>query len=72
MDFVFGFPRTPRQNDSISVIVGRLTKSAHFTLFKSTYSAEDYKRIDNNEIEILHRIPLSIISDRGSQLTSHF
>ncbi|WVZ56670.1 hypothetical protein U9M48_007164, partial [Paspalum notatum var. saurae] len=30
MDFIVGLPRTPKRNDSIWVIVDRLTKSAHF------------------------------------------
>ena len=38
MDFVVGFPRTRRQNDSIWVIVDRLTKSSHFIHVKSTYT----------------------------------
>ena len=45
MDFVVGFPRTWKQNDSILVIVDRFTKSAHFIPVKSTYKEEDYARI---------------------------
>jgi hypothetical protein len=30
MDFVIGLPRTTGQKDTISVIMDRLTKSAHF------------------------------------------
>ncbi|KAH0636086.1 hypothetical protein KY289_036001 [Solanum tuberosum] len=37
-----------------------------------TDSAEDYAKIYINEIVRLHGVPLSIISDRGSQFTSHF
>ena len=50
----------------------RLTKSALFIPVKSTYTAKDYARIYINEIVSLHGIILSIISDRGAQLTSHF
>ena len=39
---------------------------------KSTYRAEDYARLYIDEIVRWHGIPLSIISDRGSQFTSHF
>ena len=45
MDFAVGLPRTRRQNDSIWVIMNRLTKSAQFIPVKSTYTAEDYVRI---------------------------
>ncbi|WP_353804830.1 hypothetical protein, partial [Acinetobacter baumannii] len=66
MDFVVGLPRTQRQNDSIWVVVDRLTKSSHFIPVKSTYMAEDYARIFKDEIVCRHGIPLSIISDRGA------
>ena len=72
MHFIIGLPRTRSQNVSILVIVDRLTKSAHFIPVKSTYMKEDYARININEIVSLHGIPLSIISDRGAQFTSHF
>ena len=72
MDFVVGLPRTPKQNDSIWVIVDKLTKSTYFIHVKSTYTAEYYARIYINDIVSLHGIPLSIISDRGAQFTSRF
>ena len=70
--FVVWLPRTRRQNDSIWVIMDRLTKFAHFILVKSTYTTEEYEIIYINEIVSLHGIPLSIISDRVSQFISHF
>ena len=39
---------------------------------KSSYSAEDYKRIFLDDIVCRHGIPLSIISDQGAQSTSTF
>jgi hypothetical protein len=39
MDFIIGFPKTQRQNDSIMVVVDKLRKSTHFILVKSTYKA---------------------------------
>ena len=50
----------------------RLTKSAHFLPVKVSYSAEDYAKLYIKEIVKLHGAPLSIISDRGAQFTSHF
>ena len=72
MDFITGLPRTRRQYDSIWVIVDRVTKSACFLAVKTTDSAEDYAKLYINEIVRLHVVPLSIISNRGPQFTSHF
>ena len=72
MDFVVGLPSTQKSYDSIWVVVDRLTKSARFIPFKSTYSAEDYARIFIDEIVCRHGILLSIISDRGAKFTSRF
>ena len=72
MDFITGLPHTRRQHDSIWVIVDRMTKSSHFLVVKTTYSAEDYVKLYINEIVRLHGVPFSIISDRGPQFTSHF
>ena len=72
MDFVSGLPRTPRGNNSIWVIIDRLTKSAHFLPVRSSYSAEQLARVYIREIVRLHGVPVSIISERGSQFTSSF
>ena len=61
MDFVVGFPRTQRRNDSIRVVVDRLTKFYHFVPIKSTDSVEDYLRIVIDEIVCLNGVPFSII-----------
>ncbi|WMV09477.1 hypothetical protein MTR67_002862 [Solanum verrucosum] len=45
MDFTMGLPRIRRQLDSIWVIVDRMTKSSHFLLVKTLFSAEDYARL---------------------------
>ncbi|WMV18661.1 hypothetical protein MTR67_012046 [Solanum verrucosum] len=64
MDFVVGCPRTRRQHDSIWVIIGRMTKSAHFLPVKVSFSVEDYAKLYIKEIVKSHGVPLSIISDR--------
>ncbi|WMV07831.1 hypothetical protein MTR67_001216 [Solanum verrucosum] len=67
-----GLPCTRRQHDSIWVIVDRVTKSYRFLAVKTIDSAEDYAKLYINKIVRLHGVPLSIISDRGPQFTSHF
>ena len=70
MDFVVGLPKTLGKFDSFWVIVDKLTKSAHFIPVKVTYNVEKLAKLYISEIVRLHRVPLSIISDRGTQFTS--
>jgi hypothetical protein len=70
--FITGLPITPRGNDSIWVIVDRLTKSAHFLPVKATYRPPKYADIYIAEIVRLLGIPRTIVSDRGTQFTAHF
>ena len=72
MDFIVGLPRSRAGNDSIWVIVDRLTKSAHFVPVKTTFTAERVARIFLQQIVRLHGVPESIVSDRGSTFTSRF
>ena len=72
MDFFTRLPMTRKKFDAVWVIVDRLTKSAHFVLVAATYSSERLAGIYIREIVRLHGVPLSIISDRGTQFTSHF
>ncbi|WMV37890.1 hypothetical protein MTR67_031275 [Solanum verrucosum] len=57
IDFVVGLPHTRRQHDSIWVIFDRMTKSAHFTPVKTSFSAEDYAKLYIYEIVKLHGVP---------------
>ena len=72
LNFVVGLPRTMGKFDSIWVIVDRLTKTAHVIPVKVTYNAEKLVKLYISEIVRLHGVPLSIISDRGTQFTSMF
>ena len=72
MDFVVGLPKTMGKYDSIWVIVDRLTKSAHFIPVKVTYNAEKLARLYISKVIRLHVVPLTIISDSGTQFTSTF
>lgn len=72
MDFVVGFPKTPRGADTIWVIVDHLTKSAHFLPVRKDASFERLADIYIREIVRLHGIPISIISDRDLHFTSKY
>ncbi|XP_059285598.1 uncharacterized protein LOC132039069 [Lycium ferocissimum] len=72
MDFMVGLPKNLDTFDAIWVIVDRLTKFAHFIPVQTTYNAEKLTRIYIRKIVRLHGVPISIISDRGTQLTSYF
>ncbi|GKV02557.1 hypothetical protein SLEP1_g14986 [Rubroshorea leprosula] len=72
MDFVTGLPRTLKGNDSIWVIVDRLTKSAHFLPYQTGTSIEKLANMYMEEIVKLHGIPVSIVSDRDTRFLSHF
>ncbi|KAK2452132.1 hypothetical protein QL285_011125 [Trifolium repens] len=72
MDFVSGLPRTTKGNDSIWVIVDRLTKSAHFIAFKTGTLIPRLAEIYVEQIVRLHGIPSSIVSDRDPRFTSRF
>ena len=72
MDFITGLPTTPKGNDSIWVVVDRLTKSAHFLPVKNAFRPPQYAEKYIVEIVRLHGIPKTIVSDRGSQFTAHF
>jgi len=65
MDFITGLPTTRKGNDSIWVIIDRLTKSAHFIPVKTRYRPPEYADLYVAEIVKLHGIPKTIISDRG-------
>ncbi|GJX84739.1 putative reverse transcriptase domain-containing protein [Tanacetum coccineum] len=72
MDFVTKLPKTSTGQDTIWVIVDRLTKSAHFLPIKETDSMEKLTRQYLKEIISRHGVPVSIITDRDSRFTSHF
>ncbi|WMV49724.1 hypothetical protein MTR67_043109 [Solanum verrucosum] len=44
-----------------------MKKSTHFCLVKTLFLVEDYAKVYIREMVRLHGVPLSIISDRGTQ-----
>jgi hypothetical protein len=72
MDFIVGLPRTQSDYDSVWVIVGQMTKVAHFIPIKTTYSGPQLAELYMLRIVCLHGVPKKIVSDRGTQFTSKF
>ena len=72
MDFITGLPRTKKQNDSIMVVVDKLSKATHFIHVKSTYKAVNITDIFMKEIFRLHGIPKIVVTDHDAKFTSRF
>nr|GEY33670.1 putative reverse transcriptase domain-containing protein [Tanacetum cinerariifolium] len=64
IDFVTKLPKTQSGNDTIWVVVDRLTKSAHFLLMKETDPMDKLARLYLKEVVTRHGIPVLIICDR--------
>ena len=74
MDFVSGLSNTKKGNNTIWIIMDRLTKSAHFIPMK-TGNMMHMTAVVNlfiNEIVSRHGQPISITSDRDSRFVSRF
>nr|GEY21370.1 reverse transcriptase domain-containing protein [Tanacetum cinerariifolium] len=67
MDFVTKLPRTSSGYDTIWVIVGRLTKSAHFLPMRGNDSIDKLARLYLKEVVTRHGIPVLIICDRDGR-----
>lgn len=72
MDFVIGLPRTLKKNDTIWVVVDRLTKSAHFLPIQESFKVDQLAILFRDEIIRMHGVPVSIVSDRDPRFTSRF
>ena len=72
LDFITGLPRNQSQNDSIMVVVDKLSKAAHFIPIKTTYKAANIADIFLKQIFRLHGVPKVIISDRDPKFTGNF
>jgi hypothetical protein len=72
VDFITWFPNTQRQNDSIMVVIDKLSNSTQFILVKSTYNEINIAEIFMKEIVRLHGILNMVISNRDVKFTSNF
>ncbi|GJX56314.1 putative reverse transcriptase domain-containing protein [Tanacetum coccineum] len=68
MDFVTKLPKTSTGQDTIWVIIDRLTKSAHFLPMKENDSMEKLTRQYLKEVVTRHGVPVSIIFDRDEDM----
>ena len=72
MDFVTGLPRTLGGNNTIWVIVDRLTKSIHFLPMKVNFFMDRLVSLYVREIVRMHGVFVSIVSDKDPHFTSRF
>nr|GEY85410.1 putative reverse transcriptase domain-containing protein [Tanacetum cinerariifolium] len=72
MDFVTKLPKSSQGNDTIWVVVDRLTKSTIFTPIREIDPMDKLARIYLKEVVTRHGIPVSIISDRYPRFASNF
>ncbi|GJT51107.1 putative reverse transcriptase domain-containing protein [Tanacetum coccineum] len=72
MDFLTKLPKTATGQDTIWVIIDRLTKSAHFLPMREDDTLEKLTRQYLKEVVSKHGVPVLIISDRDGKFTSHF
>jgi hypothetical protein len=72
MDFIVGLPRTRADYDSMWVVVGRLTKAGHFIPVKTSYSSAVLTELYMFWIICLHGVPKKVVTNLGTQFTSHF
>ncbi|GJU98484.1 putative reverse transcriptase domain-containing protein, partial [Tanacetum coccineum] len=72
MDFVTKLRKTAAGQDTIWVIVDRLTKSAYFLPMREDDTLEKLTRQYLKEVVSKHGVPVSIISDRDGKFMSHF
>ena len=69
MDFIIGLLKSKNQNDSIFVVIDKLSKEAHFIPMKLTYKALNIVDIFLKEIFRFHGIPKVIISYQDVKFT---
>nr|GEX87682.1 putative reverse transcriptase domain-containing protein [Tanacetum cinerariifolium] len=66
------YQKPSARQDTIWLIVDRLTKSAHFFPMREDDTLEKLTRKYLKEVVSKHGVPVSIISDRDGRFTSHF
>jgi len=71
-NFITRLPKSKRNNNSIMVVVDKLSKTMHFIPVQSTFRAIQIGNIFMQNIFKLHGLPKTIISDRDVKFISAF
>ena len=72
MDFITGLLKSNQQNDSIFVVIDKLSKAADFIPVKSTYKGVNIVDIFLKEMFRFHAIPKVTISDQDVKFIGNF
>jgi hypothetical protein len=72
IDFIVGLPMAAHKFVSIWVIIDRLSRSIKFIPVNTNYNVQKYAAIYIARVLCLHRVPKTIISDRGAQFVASF
>lgn len=72
MNFIVGLPMSSRHHDAIMVTANRLTKVAHFSPIRSSYTLATVAQLLLEGVVRFHGIPWWIISDRNPMFASAF
>lgn len=71
MDVITGLPEGEGY-DAVWVVVDRLSKMRHFVPCQTTFDAGGLAELFQSEVVRLHRVPKTVLSDRGPQFATVF
>ena len=72
MDFITMIPKTRKHNDSIMVVVDKLSKESYLIHVKLMYRAINIANIFMKEIFILNGKPKTVFVNQDAKFTSNF